>query len=442
MTTGWVYLAGLLATFSTGTENAPLAWSSESDWLAYRAVSHTPGGVPEPGWLFHASSRDRARPLRLEGESGRPPRYRIVASERAGGHLLIADGVRALTSPCWDRLRGELLFGRLGESEEGESPRLVIARRGFDPEPVVLGALPLEGAPERWAEARLEASSDGRYLAVSRPWIPDVVILRADNGRTLKTIPSATLPVWSRDGGRLAYLSGGASPWLHVLDASFGPPTTVVGPLAPVPPQWSRDGDTVFVVLSRKLAPPAIRGESLELVRVTLDSRAAETVTKLGLSRIDPTAPAASVSFTLGHDDEDLFHALSGVPGQPTSIVWFRPKTGETVSRFHPLDVSVGVSDLVLSPDGKTLAGRYGPERLVGLSDPGNGDLRPVVPDEESRLEWVRLLVETGTSHDDPRARRDREERGTREPTPTSREDRAAALPARGWGTVADGALP
>lgn len=394
MTMGWVYLVGFLTSFQPVGEDSDLDWSPDSRWLAYRSSRLEPGAVPRPGWLFQSSPAERLRPLDPVGPVGTDLGNTIYASERSGEAWLLVDDDRTLTSPRWDHDGAGLLFGAI--SREPDRLVLEVSRRGFDPRPSVLATIASEPPPPRGVSASLEPSPDGRYVAVSRPWLPDLLILRADDGRKLKTLPGATLPAWSRDGGRLVYLSTGPAPWLYVVDASFGPPRAVVGPVARVGPRWSRDGGELFAVLQRKLPAPAIRGESLELVKVSVESRATETITKLGLTGTDPMAKPGTVSFTMSLDGDDLFFALNGGRGEPTSIVWFRPKLGETVSRFHPLDIMVRVEALALSPDGKTLAGRYGDEGVVGISQPGLGDVTPVVPDEAARLSWTRLLVETG----------------------------------------------
>ena len=102
-------------------------------------------------------------------------------------------------------------------------------------------------------------------------------------------------------------------------------------------------------------------------------------------------------SFSLDRDGDELYYA-SDVEGQLTEIVCFRPRTGETAEKFHPIDPMVRLGALALSPTGKTLALRVGsPGDLSppALLDRESKEFTPLVPDDAARLEWLATLIRT-----------------------------------------------
>ena len=99
-------------------------------------------------------------------------------------------------------------------------------------------------------------SPDGRYLAVPLFQLTlSLGIIRADNGRLLKSIDNAYLPAWSPDGTKLAFVQGGDVESLQYIDQSFGPPRKLadIGQTSQAP-VWYRDSRSV-AVLARKTTP-------------------------------------------------------------------------------------------------------------------------------------------------------------------------------------------
>ena len=244
-------------------------------------------------------------------------------------------------------------------------------------------------------------SPDGRYLAVPlfQPKIA-LGVIRADNGRVLKVIDDAYLPSWSPDGSRLAFVQGGDTETLGYIDHHFGPPRHLVDiGQASQPAVWARDGRSLAIVARRTVANRrAATSQQADLLRVFIEGGKLELITTL---YNDPGGghdrTYSGSSFSIDREGHALFHA-SDVDGMPSAITEFHPRTGETVDRFHPIDPSVRIGALAVSPNGKTLAFRIGAQGE--LSSPAFVDLEtkqvtPLVPDESARAEWVATLIQT-----------------------------------------------
>ena len=134
----------------------------------------------------------------------------------------------------------------------------------------------------------------------------------------------------------------------------------------------------------------------VNLLRVQVETGQVETVAQLASDPPNRPKPVRGVSFSADKDVEDLFSTVD-FEGEPSTVVWFRPRTTETVSRFHPFgEVTMRVGSLALSPNSKTLAVRFGADDasgVVGLWDTESKRLAPPEPDDAARLEWITLLI-------------------------------------------------
>ena len=94
--------------------------------------------------------------------------------------------------------------------------------------------------------------------------------------------------------------------------------------------------------------------------------------------------------------EERCFFSVD-IPGRDVDIVWSLPREPGVFKRFHPLDAGMRIGSLKVSPDGRTIAARFGPP--AGLSLPAIYDLTTdqttlVMPHEAAREAWLAALVE------------------------------------------------
>ena len=392
-------LLWLLATMPTsfpGGLDSPPQWSPDGRWLAYTiSAPNESAGLP-PGWLFGGVS---ARP---EGSSvPSSVTFRMIVTELATGSSVLFEESRGpLSAPAWRPDGLGLAFGRVvrqGDgrarleylTQEGLQSQRVIASQALDPASSDLIELP-RLAPS-W-------SPEGRYLACPGPHGEGFSIVRADNGRTLKSVDGGVWPVWSPDGSRLAYVLPGRIASLQMLDAGFGP-SRKVADLGQVyqPPCWTRDGRGVRVVVNRpdlrRFGPSSV----VELVRVDAETGAREVLAPLSFDPVRGRRTPLALSYAIDRDGDNLFFAATA-EGLPSSIVWFRPKTEETLKRVHPIDYSTWVGGLSLAPGGRHLAARFGPpgsSAPVGVWEASTDRFTPLVPDDPARRAWVALMIRT-----------------------------------------------
>jgi Tol biopolymer transport system component len=371
---------------------SPPAWSPDGRWLAYVLAVREPSRALPPGWLFEPAGAEAA-------PAAPPPRtYRLWATQPGGGEsVLLDESPRPIVSPSWNADGTRLAYGRqaagAGPSrlevvlQDAPDRRQVLATLPADP------AAPLDGAAIAW-------SPDGRHVAVALPGGPGrLLVLRAENGKSLKEVPGARAPSWSPDGSRLAFFRGDD---LALLDASLGEPVELL-PLVDVPalpaPIWSRDGRTLWVVL-RGSAPPApgrvaARGERADLMRVAIDTGRAATVRELLHEPVVGAERLLGISLTFDADGDQLFYTTV-VAGQRSQVTWAFPRDRAVRSRFNPVDEWTPLACLRFAPAGSLLAlraGGGGPEAPVLLCDSSGSGATLLAPDAAARAEWTALLV-------------------------------------------------
>ena len=95
---------------------------------------------------------------------------------------------------------------------------------------------------------------------------------------------------------------------------------------------------------------------------------------------------------------ERCFFAVD-LEGRDTDVVWCLPRERGTIhKRFHPLDASQRIAGMSISPDGQSVAMRFGSRR--GLTPPVIYDTETeqttlLVADAESRRDWLGELAES-----------------------------------------------
>ncbi len=387
-------LATLPALAATGTD-APISWSADGSWYAYTVAARADRNLPAPGWIFGGEFEPPT-----PAETGERLKFRVYAGEPAtGSTVLLEESDAPLTSPAWSPDGRALAYGRSVVGPGGSSRFEIVVQVGLSRKQVLLSRPELgvvEGAelPRR----TLAWSPDGRYLAVpASANSADLLVIRADTGMVLKTVPNASAPAWSPDGSKLALIVGGAPRSLALLDASFGPLRKLAdlgGPLAV--PSWSRDGKSVLAVASRVSTMTRIQMQTLKILRIGVDDGREELAQLLLSDTIGRERTIRGILLSIDRDTEQFFSALE-LDEQPSAVVWYRPTTGETVTRFHPLgEMLLRVASIGVSPGAKTLAVRVGPGDVgatVGIWDTTSRTVTLNDPDDATRLEWLTLLI-------------------------------------------------
>lgn len=394
---------GLASVTIVGCWPAPPAWSPDGHWLAHATVA-----APMEFW----SSADQLFPDVENGEAPPPDTVRLIPKDGhriwvskvdGDGSLAIENAPGPVTAPAWKPDGSALAYGRLVSDPDAPARFEMVVRGANGPAKVIAAEALAEIKPEydRLVEVSPCWSPDGKWLAIPRLQPPGLAIVRADGGGGVsRAIDDARLPAWSPDGSRLAFVRGGDPETLHCVDLDGGSPRplTEVGTIGQTP-AWSRDGQTIMTLRARptRRNRPA-PSEPVELIRVRAETGKVAPVRPIAGSPA-PDLPLADVSFAIDREGANLLYT-TGAAGGGSLIVWCRPLDDVVLKRFHPLDVSVPIGALALSPtaNGPEFAlrvGPPGPKALAALCDLKTEKLRPIVPDDPTRLAWVRLLMET-----------------------------------------------
>jgi Tol biopolymer transport system component len=402
-----VWVAGLVTVLLLGCVPSPILWSPDGKWLAYTMAVRPADRVLAPGWLFETGGgRGLAGP---EWAGGRPRggiRYRLWATRVDDGtSVLLEEGRGPLTSPGWNPDGSALAFGRLVPQDDGGARFEIVVQEAPDRRRILqatsLGGL--EAEAEGLPALSVCWSPDGRHLAVPQFQPPGLAVLRADNGRVLKTIGDAFFPSWSPDGSKLAFYCVGEPEGLYCLDAaSFGAPRHLAAIAQPSqPPVWAPDGQSLLAVRKGTpglgVLPPSVQ---VELVRVTVDPPRIETVQRLEHEPMDGDQAFLGAWFGMDRDGEHLFYTTS-IEGQPSQITWHRLRGHFNQNRFPLLDSSMPLGALAVSPTGPKLALRIGPPDILSppaLCDPVSKELTLIAPDDAARAEWIGTLVAAARS--------------------------------------------
>ena len=356
------------------------------------------------------------------GQDGGILRYRIWAAERAtASSVLVEESLYPLSAPTWGPDGHTLAYTRfiphltttgvfplhgryeLVIQESLDRKRVVAAFDKVDLQVADLATLP---------ELEVAWSPDGEYLAVPRPGhAPAIAIVRVDRGSVQKTIASGSRPVWSPDGSRLAYLvpgrGGPSNQCIQLVGRDFrqGPALAELNQVNG-PPVWSIDRQSILIVCRRGQS----RGRELELIRIAVDS--GEPSRALAVTIVPPENLTSARTFGLELDnrgpsiwnrvsigfDREQEQCVFGtdVRGQPPVLGVASVSRGSILRRFHPLDITIRIGALAVTPDGQTVAVRM---NSVGnaapplLCDLGTEAVKFVIPDPSIRREWAMTLA-------------------------------------------------
>ena len=401
-------LAALAICLSAGCLHAPSSWSPDSRWIAYTTALSQKSRLVSPGWILEGT---RPSKVIAPAERSKFRRYRLWASKAEGNEsICLLDSTEPISSPGWSPDGKALVVCRIVAEADGRKAletlvidgpdrRRVLVREPIDPFRVEVELLP-KFAPA-W-------SPDGTLLAVPRIQPMGLAVVRVDTGRVLKTIEDASLPAWSPDGGKLAFIKRGISERLGVIEPRSGAPRDLIDlGLADQAPLWTKDG-SMIVAASRMPRERGLQGRvggSVgTLIRIRADNGQVDSIRALSDDRLPGVeSDLGGLSFTLDREGDNLFHTAVR-PDAPSVITWFRPRENMVLRKFPAIDYSIPLGGLSVTPSSSLLAVRMGgPDRLlppVILDLERAGDTlrtpaKALVPDDDSRIEWITLLSRT-----------------------------------------------
>jgi dipeptidyl aminopeptidase/acylaminoacyl peptidase len=397
-----------------GGVGSAMSWSPDSQWLSYTLVTASEPEHEPAGWLFDtALDRQEQRPSpaldAVRADLGGPATYRIWTTRRDGqSTVLIEESRWPLSTPSWGVEGRSIAFSRFVPRPMAVEPIFprgrfeVVVQDTLDRKRVVWTQPELELDPETRAallHIRTAWSSDGVTLAIPVPGRePAITVVRTDVPKVVLALQHASCPSWSPDGSRLAFVrKTGRNAKVVVVERQgegFGA-TRDVAPTGPVlaPVGWAGDGRSVLLVSER------LQGRSYEvdLVRRAVDGPDNfRTITLVPSDAIHRGAVLRGITIDFDREGEHCIFAVDYV-GRDSAMVTALPSERQILRPFNPLDVSQRIAAVAISPDGHTVAARFGPPD--SLTPPAVCDWASeqpttlLVPDRTAKRLWSARLV-------------------------------------------------
>jgi Tol biopolymer transport system component len=405
-----IAIAGLASASSAGVTSSSMSWSPDSRWLCYTACHDSAGRSSPSGLVVGGRSETAASAPAFATASLDPARrmvYRIWADDQlARTNVLIEESPWPLSAPSWDSRGKSIAFGRF-VPRSGESAGIsqvgrleVVVQKGLD-EKTVVWTSP-EFVLEKESRVALPChryawSPDGVYLAVPRPGrVPSVELIRTDTGKRVHILDHAVLPAWSPDGSICAYIRRGiGTNYLEIVHRRgqvFGEPRDVLatGPVTAAP-FWSADGRSILVVAEQTTR----RTREYELVRCALDSSEPVRVLNLVPDPVRRVAKLRGIAIDFDKEGEISFHAAD-LENRESEVISSILRDSQLHRRIQPVDASLRIGAISVSPDGHCLAVRLGdPETLShpAIWSTETEQTRLLMPDEPSQREWLLQLA-------------------------------------------------
>jgi hypothetical protein len=389
-----------------------MSWSPDSQWLSYTVVTESERERQRPGWLFSTApdrEADRRWPVvdAAQAATGHAT-YQIWTTRRDGqSTVLIEESRWPLSTPAWGIEGRSIAFCRfVPRSIEPVSgfPRgrlEVVVQDGLDRKRVVWSQSEMELDLQTRAalpHMRPVWSADGVLLAIPLAGRePAITVVRTDDQSVLSTIPSACCPAWSPDGTRLAFVRKTGRSAKVVLVERSGDRLGVARDLAPtgpvlVSPGWGGDGRSVFVVSERVTG----RSREIDLVRRYLDGPdAIRTISLAPPDAIQRGSVLRGLSIDFDRDGERCVYSVDYL-GRDSALVTALPGERQILRPFNPLDVSQRIGAVAISPDGQSVAARFGPPDDLtppAICDWTSDQTTLLVPDRTARRIWSERLA-------------------------------------------------
>jgi dipeptidyl aminopeptidase/acylaminoacyl peptidase len=315
-----------------------------------------------------------------------------VASAAGGPVTMIATTTHDEDSPIWSPSSDRLAFLRRADDWTGYEI-WVSAADGGKPHAVVKEAYE-RGAEEFHFSGNDHWSPDGTRLAYlsNRTGYNHVWVVAAGGGEPKELTTGAFVdydPSWAPTGDRIAFVSSrvGDLEDRHVwtVAAAGGEPVRLSGEGFCARPTWSRDGGRIAYLSSSATAPPEV---------VVQDARAGAPVRRLTESRPDPSMTANFVEpRTVVYASQDgmqvrgvMLQPREGARGSRPGIMYFHGKGGINLKgwgglsnyAFHQYLVQQGYAVIFVNWRG-THVGYGSAYEQANYRDYGGGELDDVV---------------------------------------------------------------
>jgi Tol biopolymer transport system component len=398
------------ATFVAGWVSSPMSWSPDGEWLSYSVATSGEPGPFRPGWIFVTADEVSESPG-AGAPASRPSIYRIWATHRGSQpSVLIEESQWPLTAPAWSPRGRSIAFGRfvpqsIEATQSVQKGRYeVVIQDGLDQKRVVWSSPDFELSPTaRTGLSHLSCSwsPDGLYLAIPRPGQhSSIEMVRTDTKKRVHVLDNAGLPAWSPDGSKCAYIrhdhTSNRLEYVERLGQGFSESRVIAANgVVLSAPHWSSDNRSIIAIVERATA----RSLDLEIMRFMLEPNEQFRLMPMAPDPMRRGGTIHGLAIDFDREGERCFFAVD-VEGRDHDMVWSIPREKLTHKRFHPLDISQRIEGLAASPDGQVVAVRFGSSG--GLTPPALYDSETeqttlLVPDDDARKDWLRVLAGTAT---------------------------------------------
>jgi hypothetical protein len=228
--------------------------------------------------------------------------------------------------------------------------------------------------------------------------MPSIDIIRTDSGKRVHILDHAILPAWSPDGRMCAYIRRGIGN--HSLEVvsrrgqAFSEPRELhsTGPVTAAP-FWESDGRSILVVAERTTS----RSREYEVARCALEIGEPGHVLTLVSDPVKRVAKFRGIAIDFDKDAEVTYYAPD-LENRDSELIWTMLRDPRNDRRSHPVDPSLRIGAIAVSPDGRCVAMRLGdPDSLShpALCGSEGEQTSLLVPDETARREWLEILATT-----------------------------------------------